>query len=72
MKTHYNLLTQIKVRICCVIALIAAAQSLHAWDYLTVYRNNRQQPSELSLDDVDSMVGTKIGTDSLLNAHLQV
>lgn len=72
MKTHYNLLTQIKVRICCVIALIAAAQSLYAWDYLTVYRNDGEEPLELFLADVDSMVCSKIGTDSLLYADWQV
>ena len=72
MKTHYNLLTQIKVRICCVIALIAAAQSLYAWDYLTVYRNDGEEPLGLFLADVDSMVCSKIGTDSLLYADWQV
>ena len=72
MKTHYNLLTQIKVRICCVIALIAAAQSLYAWDYLTVYRNDGEEPLELFLADVDRMVCSKIGTDSLLYADWQV
>ncbi len=72
MKTHYNLLTQIKVRICCVIALIAAAQSLYAWDYLTVYRNDGEEPLELFLADVDSMVCSKIGTDSLLYTDWQV
>ena len=72
MKTHYNLLAQIKVRICCVIALIAAAQSLYAWDYLTVYRNDGEEPLVLFLADVDSMVCSKIGTDSLLYADWQV
>ena len=72
MKTHYSLLAQIKVRIYCVIALIAAAQSLYAWDYLTVYRNDGEEPLMLFLADVDSMVCSKIGTDSLLYADWQV
>jgi len=72
MKTHYNLCTQIKVRICCVIALIAATQSLYAWDYLTVYRNDGEEPLVLFLADIDSMVCSKIGTDSLLYADWQV
>ena len=55
-----------------MIALIAAAQSLYAWDYLTVYRNDGEEPLELFLADVDSMVCSKIGTDSLLYADWQV
>lgn len=53
-------------------AFVALAQVLPAWNYLKVYRNDGEEPLELYSVDVDSLVCSKIGIDSIMYADWQV
>ena len=63
---------QIKFRLYCVTLFLAITQALPAWNSLTVNRNDGEEPLMLFSVDVDSLVCSKIGIDSLLYEDWQV
>ncbi len=53
-------------------AFAALTQVLPAWNYLKVFRNDGEKPLELYSVDVDSLVCSKIGIDSIMYEDWQV
>lgn len=72
MKKHISLYSKIKHRFFLVITLLALAQNIPAWNYLTVFRNDGEAPLRLYSVDVDSLVYSKIDIDSILCTEWQV
>lgn len=72
MKKIITLDIYIRIRLCCLFAFVVLAQILPAWNYLKVYRNDGVEPLELYSVDVDSLVCSKIGIDSIMYADWQV
>ena len=72
MKTLFSFSAQINARLFLLMVLVAMAQTLPAWNYLTVYRNDGEEPLMLFSDDVDSLVYSKISTDGILYKEWQV
>ncbi len=72
MKTLDTLRSRLAVRYFLLMIFVAMAQTLPAWNYITVYRNDGREPLMLFSDDVDSLVYSKISTDSILYEDWQV
>ena len=65
MKKIITKITYIK-RLYFLFAFAALTQVLPAWNYLKVFRNDGEKPLELYSVDVDSLVCSKIGIDSIM------
>lgn len=63
---------QISLKIHLIVFLLAFSQILPAWDILTVYRNDGEDPMMLYTVDIDSLVCSHIGIDSVLYSDWQV